>query len=123
MACYLSDDPYRTSAKNYAITQLTKNINHLVYSPDPSTKLANICGIITRHTKVKEEEPKENKEPADFPKLAKYGMFHCFFLFAIFILLRFLLSYSGQNDEQRTVALWLFCSLGCMIYCMIYGIW
>ena len=123
MACYLNDDPYRTCAKNYGIARLSNNTNHLVYSPDPSTTLANICEIITKHTKVKKEEPpKENKEPTDFLKLAKYAVFHCSIFFVLCLFLRYLLTYSGQNDDQRTVA--LSCSLGFIIYCYsVFSIW
>ena len=118
MACFINDDPYRTCARSYGITQLNNGRNHLVYTPDPSTSLANLCGFIAKHTKVKEEEKPREKEPTDFTKLTKYGLIHCTVFAVIVLVIRYYLKFSTKKEDQKTVALWLFSSMVFIIYCM-----
>ena len=118
MAGYLNDDPYRTCARSYGITQLNNGLNHLVYNPDPTTKLAKLCGLIGKHTKVKEEENPREEEPTDYTKVAKYALAHCTVLFVIVLLIRYSFNFSSKTEDQKTVALWLFSFMAFTLYGM-----
>ena len=71
MAYYLKDDPYRTSARTYGITQLSSGLKPLVYNPDPTTKLDQLYGLLGKTTKVKEEDKPRIPEPTNYKKIAK----------------------------------------------------
>ena len=116
MAYYLNDDPYRTSAKTYGITQLNSGLNPIVYTPDPTTKLAKMCGLLGKTTKVKEEDKPRVPEPTNYKKLAKYVVVHSIVLIIINLLTRYFIC---NTEEQKTGAAWLFSFLIFMIYSMM----
>ena len=116
MACFMNDDPYRTCARSYGITQLNSGANHLVFTPDPSTNLGTICGLISRHTKVKEKQKPREKEPTDIAKVTKYALIHCTVLAVIVRIAQYYLRFSTKTEDQKTVALWLFSCMGFLMY-------
>lgn len=119
MGYYLNDDPYRTSAKTYGITQLNSGLNPLVYNPDPTTKLAKLCGLLGRTTKVKEEDKPRVPEPTNYKKLAKYVVAHSIVLIIINVLTRYFICFTSTTEEQKAVAVWLFSFMVFMIYSMM----
>ena len=100
MADYLNDDLYRTSARTYGITQLSSGLNPLVYNPDPTTKLAKLCEILGKTTKVKEEDKPRVPEPTNYKKLAKYVVVHSIVLIIIILLMHYFLFFTNKTEEQ-----------------------
>ena len=119
MASYLNDDPYRTSARTYGITQLSSGLNPLVYNPDPTTKLANLCEILGKTTKVKEEDKPRVPEPTNFKNVAKYVVVHSVVLIIINLLTRYFICFTNKSEEQKALTVWLFSFMVFMIYALV----
>ena len=106
-AHYLNDDPYRTSARTYGITQLGSGLSPLVFNPDPTNKLAKLCGLLGRTTKVKEEDKPRVPEPTNYKKLAKYVVVHSIVLIIIILLMHYFLCFTNKTEEQKEVLLFM----------------
>ena len=103
MASYLNDDPYRTSARTYGITQLSSGLNPLVYNPDPTTKLAKLCGLLGKTTKVKEEDKSRVPEPTNYKKLAKELVVHSIVLIILILSTRYFLCFTIKTEKLKEV--------------------
>ena len=98
-AHYLNDDPYRTSARTYGIAQLSSCLNPEVYNPDPTTKLAKLCGLLGRTTKVKEEDKPTVPEPTNYMKVA----LALIILITVFLPMRHSISLTNKTEKQKVV--------------------
>ena len=90
-----------------------------MFTPDPTTKLAKLCGYLGRTTKVKEEDKPRVPEPTNYKKLAKYAVVHSIGLIIINLLTRYFICFISKTEEQKTGAAWLFSFLIFIIYSMM----